>query len=77
MFRKLMILGLVSIFAVAIVGCETDMEIVNNNEPDTQKVLASPDDIESLLGGTFLEMWDGGLTETEMEERTVLYIYIV
>lgn len=59
MLKKLTLLGLISVFSIGIVGCETDMVVENNNAPDTKRVLTTPADLEGLLGGTFYNFWDG------------------
>jgi hypothetical protein len=44
----------VSAFAV---GCDTNLKFENDNGPNTDQVLASPDDVESLIAGAFLVYW--------------------
>ena len=54
---RLWVVGL----ALAFFGCEglTDLEVINENNPETQRALESPEDVEALIGGTFLTYWDG------------------
>jgi hypothetical protein len=41
------------IVAFALGGCTTDMDIRNDNNPDTKRVLVTPADVENLVGSTF------------------------
>ena len=54
---RLWVVGL----ALAFFGCEgiTDLEVINENNPETERALASAEDVEALIGGTFLTLWDG------------------
>lgn len=54
-FRTLCTVGL----ALAIVGCEdlTELNVQNNNNPDTERALANAEDVESLIAGSFLSWW--------------------
>ena len=56
-YRKLWAVGL----GFALLGCEdfTDLNVVNENNPETERTLATPADLEALIGGTFLTYWDG------------------
>ena len=38
-------------------GCE-DLEVENLNEPETERVLATPDDYTSVMDGATLQFWD-------------------
>ena len=54
---RLWVVGL----ALAFFGCEglTNLDVINENNPETQRALESPEDVEALIGGTFLTYWDG------------------
>ncbi len=54
-------LASVMVLALALGGCEdlTDLDIVNQNAPDTKRAIATPGDVESLIGGAFLTWWNG------------------
>lgn len=56
-YRKLWAMGL----ALALFGCEslTDLEVINQNNPETERTLATAADLENLIGGTFLTYWNG------------------
>ena len=49
-------------FALALVigfsGC--DLQVNNPNEPDRSRALASPDDVESLIASSYLQVWAMG-----------------
>ena len=47
--------------ALALFGCDslTDLDVVNQNNPETARTLATAADLENLIGGTFLTYWDG------------------
>ena len=51
-----------SAFALALVigfsGC--DLQVNNPNEPDRARALASPDDVESLIASSYLQVWAMG-----------------
>lgn len=38
-------------------GC-VDLEVQNPNQPEAARALATPGDVESLIGGTFLQYWN-------------------
>ncbi|MFC1564575.1 hypothetical protein ACFL6G_06530 [candidate division KSB1 bacterium] len=38
-------------------GCTFDMNLPNNNEPDTKRALVTPEDVEGLIAGAFREYW--------------------
>ena len=50
-------LGIPFIVVTIFLGCQ-DMDIVNQNQPDEQRALASPGDLESLIKGSFLSWFD-------------------
>ncbi len=56
-YRKFWAVGL----ALAFFGCDslTNLDVVNENNPETERTLATAADLESLIGGTFLTYWDG------------------
>lgn len=49
---------LVSVLAIALWGC-ADLSVENLNEPDTRRVLATPEDVKNILAGGFLSWWQG------------------
>jgi hypothetical protein len=50
--------------AAAVVGVAAcDLDVQNPNQPETERVLASPNDVESLLG-TYYRRWHEGLYRT-------------
>ncbi len=53
-------LASVMVLALAFVGCEdlTDLDVVNQNAPDAERAIATPGDVESLIGGAFLTWWN-------------------
>ena len=45
--------------AVSLVGASAcELEVVNPNEPDRDRALSEPGDIESLIAGTYSTWWD-------------------
>ena len=48
--------GAAAVSLVAISAC--DLEVVNPNEPDRDRALSEPGDIESLIAGTYSTWWD-------------------
>ena len=47
--------------ALAFLGCDslTDLDVVNENNPETERVLATAQDLEALIGGSYLTYWNG------------------
>ncbi len=56
-YRRFWAMGL----ALAFLGCDslTDLEVVNQNNPETERVLATAADLEALIGGSYLTYWNG------------------
>lgn len=54
--NKYKLILFVSLGLVALWGCE-DLNVENLNEPDTASVLASPEDIRTVLEGSYLTYW--------------------
>ena len=56
-YRSFWAMGL----ALALFGCDslTDLEVINQNNPETERTLATAADLENLIGGTFLTYWNG------------------
>jgi len=52
-YRLLLTAGLV----VGLAGC--DLSIVNEEAPETERVLATADDVENLIAGSWLSWWNG------------------
>ena len=50
--------SLAVLLVVTLTGCQ-DLSVENQNSPDRSQVLASPEDIEGLASGTFLDFWSG------------------
>jgi len=50
--QKFLFISLISIFF----SC-ADLSVENENDPDTQKVLSNPGDVEALIGGSFQTWW--------------------
>ena len=46
---------------IGVLAC--DLEVVNPNDPETERVLATPEDVEALLGTTY-KRWHTGLYST-------------
>ena len=58
--KKLILTTLTALlmFAVWLVGCQS-LDVQNFNDPDEARALATPDDIEALIAGSFLSWFDG------------------
>ncbi len=41
----------------SLTACSPDLNVVNQNAPDTERALASPSDVESLIAGSYLDWW--------------------
>src|SRR5690625_5262001 len=54
--RKLL-LGCTAAFGLLTASACTDLDVANPNEPDTDKVLRTPGDIESLIASSFHTWW--------------------
>ena len=52
-------LGLATLLLIGTAGC-VDLEVPNTNAPDRSRALATPGDVESLIGGSYLS-WQGSL----------------
>lgn len=52
-FRILALAGALSLFF----GCVDSLEVTNKNQPDTERVLVTPGDIEALIKGSFRQTW--------------------
>jgi len=50
-------LGVPFMVVTVFLGCQ-DLDVVNQNQPDEQRALASPGDLESLIKGSFLSWFD-------------------
>ena len=56
--RKLLLLVLLGTLAVA--GCDSFLSVPENpNEPDRERALSNPEDVETLIGGSFFQLWSG------------------
>jgi len=51
--------GLGLLAMVALVGCDFDLDVPNTNDPDQSKALVTAEDMENLLGGTYLDVFQG------------------
>lgn len=56
---KKLISSLWLLLAVALTGCQTDLSVENQNNPDRERALASASDVEAIIGGAFLNYWSG------------------
>ena len=45
---------------LALFGCEdlTDLEVINQNDPDRARAITTPTDVESLIASSFQQWWD-------------------
>ncbi len=59
MMKKLISGSLILLFSLFVFGCDTNLEVQNIDTPDTERVLASSSDVESLIAGSFLAYWQG------------------
>ena len=48
---------LVFVLFIFLTGCTTDMDVRNDNDPNTRRALVTPEDIEGLISGAFREHW--------------------
>jgi starch-binding outer membrane protein, SusD/RagB family len=55
LFRFLAVAGI----AVAATACG-DLDVVNLNDPDRQRAISTPTDVESLISGSFSSWWSSG-----------------
>lgn len=56
--RSRWILAVPVLTAFFVWGC-ADLSVENLNEPDTRRVLATPEDVKNILAGGFLTWWQG------------------
>ncbi|MFC1492323.1 hypothetical protein ACFL6O_00065 [candidate division KSB1 bacterium] len=54
--KKRLLITVIILF-LSVSGCTFDMNVPNNNEPDSDRVLATPADVEGLIAGAFREYW--------------------
>lgn len=59
--------GLVLAAMLVMVGGCQDLDVTNPNEPDRERALAQPEDVETLLGGTWSSWWN------RLVNRSALY----
>ena len=46
------------LLAVAATGCDSFLDVSRNpNQPDRERALANPSDVETLIGGSFFQLW--------------------
>lgn len=57
--RKMILLGTAALLVVMLSSCE-DLVVQNQNEPDRERALSSPDDIETLIQGSFRTYYYAG-----------------
>ena len=48
--------GIALLLMVSFAGC-VDLAVDNNNSPNREQVLGTPQDVVSLVGGSFLDFW--------------------
>ena len=58
MKRKRVLPAFAMALVVGLSGC--DLQVNNPNEPDRARALASPDDVESLIASSYLQVWAMG-----------------
>lgn len=56
--KLLRYLGLALVVA-ALAAC-ADLEVTNQNDPDRERAVATPGDVEALISGSFSNWWQGG-----------------
>ncbi len=54
--RTILVFLTLSLFSVF---CTYDMNLQNDNNPETKRIIVSNEDLEGLIGGTFLSYWQG------------------
>lgn len=52
-------IGMGLLVLTALVGCDFDLNVANKNAPDQERALSTPEDMENLLGGTYLDVFYG------------------
>jgi hypothetical protein len=67
---KIIYIILAIVLALFQPGCQK-LAVDNPNDPDTEKALANPDDVESLMGGTYLTWYQGNLYESALPFSTL------
>lgn len=55
--KTLLIFG-VSLLLFAWSGCNPDMNVENQNAPETERALSNPEDVEALVGGAYLTFFE-------------------
>lgn len=50
--------SLICLLTVSLTGC-LDLTVDNDNSPNRDQVLASPEDVENLIAGSFRDWWNG------------------
>ncbi|MFC1564576.1 hypothetical protein ACFL6G_06535 [candidate division KSB1 bacterium] len=55
MEKKLIFAVILIVFSLS--GCTFDMDLRNDNDPDTKRVLVTPEDVEGLISSAFREYW--------------------
>jgi len=56
LLKNLSIFGLSMFLLVALISCQ-QLDVVNQNEPEEERSLATPANIEALIGGSFVSWW--------------------
>ena len=56
LLKNLSIFALWMFLVLALLSCQ-NLDVVNQNEPDEQRSLATPGNVEALIGGSFLSWW--------------------
>ncbi|MFC1564573.1 hypothetical protein ACFL6G_06520 [candidate division KSB1 bacterium] len=51
------LLSLVLILLFIFTGCQYDMDLRNDNEPDTKRILVAPEDVELMIRDCFRYYW--------------------
>jgi hypothetical protein len=56
--RHIRKLGVVLLLAFLVVGCDSFLSVEQDpNRPDRQRALSNPQDVETLIGGSFFQWW--------------------
>lgn len=59
------------VIVILVQGC-SDLSVDNLNDPDTERALANPSDIESLVGNQYLQWWSGTQSRPINDRLTII-----
>ena len=57
--------GIVLLTILALANCSQDLSVTNENNPDKDRALSRPLDVESLIGGSYQSYWNQGTHRQE------------